>query len=190
MISPTKQTLHKVTKIKPALRIKAIYGLRTVLEGKIPGTAHVKAKEIMHMAGIPKRTFIANFYDVDEIVTYSYEELTAVFLEAGFTPERLPNYQTFFLLLLSRLRQHEDAICVVLNRANNKTWADIMLGIRPTITFTWSKHRSSDMVEDMYMAFASLFANILYKWKEQNFSESAVPSHVQSLKRAHYMIDH
>lgn len=190
MNSAVKETHHKAKRHpKQSLLLRAFQGLLLVLRKKMHGTATVRSTEIIKASHIPTRTFMRNFRDVDEIIRYCYEEIADVFEDISFTPDKAPTYDIFFERILRQIRLHDDALRVMLDRADNSDWRDIMISLKPVIIYKWEGRFSKQAADWMFYSFVSEFADLLGKWADLDFSSDYIKSYVATLKKIRSMIE-
>ena len=175
--------------VKQNLLKKAIHGLLTAIKTHMPGSSCIRGSEIYVPEGIPKRTYIANFYNTDDLVGYCYEALAQEFEQAGFNPIKAPNYKIFFETLLLRLRQYDDYLKVMLDQSSQQRWEEIMEGIRPVITYRWEGRFSAEAVESMFGSFTCEFTEVLREWAELDFPNDHIGAYVARLINVRAMIE-
>ena len=183
---------HKKKNRRPKFKLlnRVFHALHTILKRKPTNTAHVVTKEIYEEAEIPSRTYKENFGDVDDVIQYANEEFIDVFdLYSGKVPSQKPNLAGVFRVLLSRLRGHEEAVNIVIDRFDNNVMREAIERIKPIITFGWENRYTMNSRRRMLEEYTDWFFWILREWVETGMPVETVEEHARKLSRLHEHVE-
>lgn len=169
-----KQNIHRREK-RPREKLlhKVVQGLHSVFVKRLHGTSQIRSKDIYEASAVEERTFKRNFSGADDILYYTYEEIAGVFEEISFIPDHTPNVKNCLEMLLIKLRQHDDALRVALDRSDLVFWQETIAIIKPIIVYDWS-YLSSEAIDLAYRVFSAIFIDELEKWESLDFSKDYI----------------